>query len=72
MNANAVQDSLVPIAKKSMPVRLAHVQIMAFVLTYLKGTTEIHINVYVLMVSGGYAVFVTHSNFIDDVAIFFQ
>lgn len=51
MNANVVLVSLVRIAKKSMPVPRAHAQIMVFVLIYLKGTTEIHINVYVRMVS---------------------
>lgn len=51
MNANAVLDLLAHTAKKSMPVRQAHAQIMAFALIYLKGTTEIHINAYVRMVS---------------------
>lgn len=51
MNVNVALDLLVPTVKKLMLVPQVLVQIMAFVLTYLKDMKETHINVYVHMVS---------------------
>lgn len=51
MNVNAVRDLLVHTARKSMPVRPAHVQTTAFVLIYPKDTMECSINVFVHTVS---------------------
>lgn len=50
-NASAAQALRVHIAKKSMPVLQVRVPTMGFASTFLRGTKEIHINVFALMVS---------------------